>query len=193
MEGHRGAGDPAGAAWRRGHRGLGQRAAIEPAVDAGAGVGSAPAKASTGRLRPVDAAEVPVFLANQNDPIAAAMASYPTQDPASFYAHWVQIRADPTVIARTIIVQGEVAGDIVSWPNKGHREVGYWVGRAFWGRGVATAALRLLVAELPDRPLIAHVAVDNFGSRRVLEHSGFIVVGEALADDGVREWTLRLE
>ena len=81
----------------------------------------------------------------------------------------------------------------MSWLNKGQREVGYWVGRPFWGRGVATAALRLLLDELPDRPVIAHVALDNIGSRRVLEHCGFIVVGEAVADDGVQEWILRLE
>jgi len=154
---------------------------------------SAPSRASKVRLRPVDDADVTVFLANQNDPIAVAMAAYPTQESAPFYAHWVQIRADPTVTTRTILVEGKVAGDIVSWLNKGQREVGYWVGRPFWGRGVATAALRLLLDELPDRPVIAHVALDNIGSRRVLEHCGFIVVGEAVADDGVQEWILRLE
>lgn len=154
---------------------------------------SAPSEASKVRLRPVDGADLPILLAFQDDPVAAAMAAFPTRDPTSFFAHWAIIRADPTVVARSIVVDGEVVGDIVSWLNKGEREVGYWIGRSFWGRGFATAALRLLIDELPDRPLIAHVATDNIGSRRVLEHCGFIVVGEAIADDGVPERILRLE
>ena len=134
-----------------------------------------------------------VFLANQDDPVAAAMAAYPTQDPAWFFAHWVQIRADPTVIARTVVLGREVVGYMVSWLNKGEREVGYWIGRPFWGHGYATAALRLLIAELPDRPLIARTAVSNIASQRVLEHCGFVVIDEAVADDGVHERILRLE
>lgn len=146
------------------------------------------------RLRPVIDTDVPVFLANHNDPVAAAMAIYPTQEAAPFFAHWVQIRAEPTGITRTVVLGREVVGYMLGWRNKGgEHEVGYWIGRPFWGRGYATAALRLLIDELPDRPLIAHVALDNIGSRRVLEHCGFVMVGEADAHDGVREYTLRLE
>jgi len=145
------------------------------------------------RLRPVIDADVPVFLANHNDPVAAAMADFPTQKAAPFLAHWVQIRADPTGITRTILLGRSVVGYMLCWLNKGgEHEVGYWIGRPFWGHGHATAALRLLIDELSDRPLIAHVALDNIGSRRVLEHCGFVVVGEGDADDGVREYTLRL-
>jgi len=154
---------------------------------------STPARPAKVRLRPVIETDVAVFLANQDDPIAAAMAVYPTQDPARFFAHWVQLRADPTVVARTIVLGREVVGYMVGWLNKvGEHEVGYWIGRPFWGRGYATAALRLILDEVPERPLIAHVAIENIGSRRVLEHCGFVVVGEADADDGVREYTLRL-
>lgn len=154
---------------------------------------SAPVEPGKVRLRAVEDADLPILLAYQADPVAAAMAAFPTRDPASFYAHWAVIRADPTVVAWTIVVDGEVVGDIVSWLNNGVREVGYWIGRTVWGRGYATAALRLLIDELPDRPLIAHVALDNIGSRRVLEHCGFVVVGEADADDGVRESIFRLD
>jgi RimJ/RimL family protein N-acetyltransferase len=145
------------------------------------------------RLRAVRDADLPILLAFQDDPVAAAMAAFPTRDATSFFAHWAVIRADPTVVARAIVVDGEVVGDIVSWRNQGVREVGYWIGRAYWGRGIATAALRLLIDESTDRPLIAHVALDNIGSRRVLEHCGFVVVGEEDAADGIRESILRLE
>ena len=143
-------------------------------------------------LRPVEDADLPIFLGHQDDPVAAAMASFPTREPDAFYAHWATIRADPTTITRTILAEGGVVGDIVSWIWDGHREVGYWIGRESWGRGYATAALRLLLEEIQDRPIVAHVALDNIGSQRVVEHCGFVRVGEAFADDGVHEAIYRL-
>jgi RimJ/RimL family protein N-acetyltransferase len=144
------------------------------------------------RIRAVEDADLPIFLAHQDDPLAAAMAAFPTRAPDAFYAHWARIRADPTNITRAIVVDGTVVGDIVSWLDGDRRLVGYWIGRPFWGRGYATAALRLLLEEVTDRPVFAHVSLDNIGSRRVLEHCGFEPVGEAVADDGVRESILRL-
>jgi RimJ/RimL family protein N-acetyltransferase len=144
-------------------------------------------------IRPVEDADLSTFLAHQDDPVAAAMAAFPTRAPDAFYDHWATIRADPTNITRTIEADGSVAGDIVSWIADGHREVGYWVGREWWGRGIATNALRLLLAEVPDRPIFAHVALDNIGSQRVVEHCGFVRVSEAVADDGVHEAIYRLD
>ena len=145
------------------------------------------------RIRPVEDDDLPIFLAQQDDPIAAAMASFPTRAPDVFFAHWATIRADPTNVTRTIVAGDEVVGDIVSWMHDGKRQVGYWIGREHWGKGYATAALRLLLDEVDDRPVIAHVVVDNIGSRRVLEHCGFVQIGEEVADDGVRETIFRLD
>lgn len=144
------------------------------------------------RLRPVEDADLPIFLTHQDDPIAAAMAAFPTRAPDAFYQHWAEIRADPTVVARTITVDGAVIGDIVSWVEDGGREVGYWIAREQWGRGYATAALRLLLAEIPERPISARAAEHNTRSRRVLEHCGFVRVGETDAD-GFHEGIYRLE
>ena len=144
-------------------------------------------------IRPVEDADLPIFLAHQDDPVAAAMAAFPTRPPDVFYEHWATIRADPVNITRTIVADGVVAGDIVSWIAGDHREVGYWVGREWWGRGIATNALRLLLAEVPDRPILAHIVLDNIGSQRVVEHCGFVRVGEAVADDGVHEEIYRLD
>jgi len=144
------------------------------------------------RLRPVEETDIPIFFAHQADPVAAAMAAFPTREWAPFVARWTSIRVDTTGVARAIEVDGVVVGHIVSWLDGGQRLVGYWVGREHWGRGFATRALRLLLDEVPDRPMFAHVVLDNVGSRRVLEHCGFVVVGEVGADDGVREAILRL-
>ena len=147
----------------------------------------------TVRLRPVEDADLPIFLAHQDDPVAAAMAAFPTRDPDAVYDHRATIRADPGNITRTIEADGAVAGDIVSWIADVHREVGYWIGREWWGRGIATNALRLLLSELRDRPILAHIALDNIGSQRVVEHCGFVRVGEAVAEDGVHEAIYRLD
>jgi RimJ/RimL family protein N-acetyltransferase len=71
-----------------------------------------------------------------------------------------------------------VAGNVVCFENAGRREVGYWVGREFWGRGVATAALAQFLSQLPARPLYAHAARHNGPSIRVLEKCGFTAFGE---------------
>jgi RimJ/RimL family protein N-acetyltransferase len=56
--------------------------------------------------------------------------------------------------------------------------VGYWIGRDFWGKGIATQALSLFLTEKKTRPLYAHVVKENIGSRRVLEKCGFSLSGE---------------
>lgn len=146
------------------------------------------------RLRPVDDADVSIFHEHQADPVAAEMAAFPTRDMATFVARWTTIRADSSIFSRAIVADGTVVGHIVCWVEGGSREVGYWIGRAHWGRGYATRALALLLEEVHDRPLIAHVALDNIGSRRVLEHCGFAVVGEPeVGADGVSEFILRLD
>ena len=49
------------------------------------------------RLRPVEDADLPIFLAHQEGPVAAAMAAFPTRAPDAFFEHWATIRADPTM------------------------------------------------------------------------------------------------
>jgi RimJ/RimL family protein N-acetyltransferase len=57
-------------------------------------------------------------------------------------------------------------------------EVGYWLGRAWWGRGFATEAVRRIVPYAFETfaaltRLEAHVFVSNAASARVLEKAGF--------------------
>jgi RimJ/RimL family protein N-acetyltransferase len=129
-------------------------------------------------LRDVRDDDLPIFFEDQLDPAGVAMAGVPTRDREAFMAHWAKIRADPTMVQRTVEVDGEVAGNVVSWPSEEGRLVGYWIGRAYWGKGVATAALSALLEVLPERPLRAFVAAGNVGSIRVLEKCGFVRTGE---------------
>src|SRR5258705_1979584 len=123
-------------------------------------------------LRDIVEDDLPILFRNQADPEASAMAAFPSRDWEAFVAHQAKIGASPDMLQQTVLVDGEVAGDIGSWPDEADRNVGYWIGRPFWGRGVATAALRAFLALDTRRPLSAHVAAHNLGSRRVLEKCG---------------------
>jgi RimJ/RimL family protein N-acetyltransferase len=130
------------------------------------------------RLRDVTESDLPIFFRHQLDPIATEMAAFPSRDEAAFMAHWAKILADTHGLKQTILVEGQVAGNIVSFEQSGEREVGYWIDREYWGRGVATKALAAFLSYERTRPLHAYVAKGNVGSLRVLQKCGFTLYGE---------------
>ena len=129
-------------------------------------------------LRVVIAGDLPIFFEQQLDPVANQMAAFPARDHEAFMAHWAKIVADESNILQTILYGDQVAGNIVSWEHDGEREVGYWLGREFWGKGIATQALSLFLEQLMLRPLYAYVVRHNLASIRVLEKCGFTRTGE---------------
>ena len=150
------------------------------------------------RLRTVEDADLEVFFEHQADPQGVEMAAFPARDRDQFDAHWAKLRADATLFVRTILADGEVAGNIGSWPDHDVRLLGYWIGREYWGRGVATRAVALLAEELAVRPLGAHVAAHNLGSIRVLEKCGFRrdrdrEAAEPVPVDGIEEFVYVLD
>lgn len=108
------------------------------------------------------------------------MAAFVGKEPrnrAEFDAHWAKILSAPENVNRTIVVDGKVAGHIAFFPSYGRMETTYWLGREFWGRGVATQALHQMLALVATRPLYASAAADNIGSVRVLQKCGYRVIG----------------
>ena len=146
-------------------------------------------------LRDVELTDLPVFYEHQLDPDATRMAAFPARDRPSFDAHWEKnILGNPDAIAQTILFNGEIAGNIGSWRQGGIRLVGYWIGKEYWGKGVATRALSAFLQQVTDRPLYAHVVKHNVGSIRVLEKCGFSLKQSAeVASDGVVEVVLVLK
>ncbi len=128
-------------------------------------------------LRPVLDDDLETLYAIQADPAWAAMVGLPGRQHDDYLAHKARILADPANLTRAIEADGAVVGSIATFPVGDAREVGYSVAREQWGRGIATEALRLMLAEDPTRPLRAEVALHNAGSRRVLEKLGFVQVG----------------
>lgn len=149
------------------------------------------------QLRDVRDSDLPIFFEHQIDPEATQMASFPSRGRDGFMAHWTKTMADKSVVIKTILFNGDVAGNIVCFEQLGEREVGYWLGKEYWGKGIATRALEEFLKQIPTRPLYAHVAKHNIGSRRVLEKCGFVVSGEdkffsQILGDDIEEYILIL-
>lgn len=137
----------------------------------------APDPASGITIRRVEIEDLDVFFSNEKDPGAIRMAAFTPKDPtdrSAFDAHWQRILADESVTVCAIVVYGEVAGNVGSYESDVGREVTYWIGRPFWGSGIATEALRQFLEIDVHRPIHARVATDNQRSIRVLENNGFI-------------------
>jgi RimJ/RimL family protein N-acetyltransferase len=133
-------------------------------------------------LRDVSERDIETFFEYQRDPAANHMAAFTAQDPAdrtAFTAKWAKILGDDSITKRTIVFNGKIAGSVSTFvaPWSGNLEVTYWLGREFWGKGIATKALALLLSAVNTRPLYARAARDNIASLRVLEKCGFSIVG----------------
>jgi len=130
-------------------------------------------------LRPVLEADLPILFEQQLDPEAVAMSGDSSKDRGEFMRHWDGILKNKAVIARTILYKDRIAGHIICWKEgKYEQRVGYWIGKAFWDRGIATSALQEFLAQVKIRPLFAHVASHNLASKRVLEKNGFTPLDE---------------
>ena len=66
-------------------------------------------------LREVVDSDLPIFFEHQRDPEAARMAAFPSRDHDAFMTHWAKLRREPPHIIRTVVCDGQVAGNIGSW------------------------------------------------------------------------------
>lgn len=133
-------------------------------------------------LRDVGDADLPRLFEWQRDPLANAMAAFTAKDPSdweAFREHWARIRGDRSATMQAVLLDGRLVGNVGSFLDRefGHPEVTYWIGREFWGRGLATLALAEFLRRHPARPIYARAAADNVGSIRVLEKCGFVPAG----------------
>jgi RimJ/RimL family protein N-acetyltransferase len=131
-------------------------------------------------LRDIEPDDLPIFFEHQRDPVAVAMVVFRSREKAEFNAHWAKILADDTSLKKTIVADGQVAGHIASFMRDGDREIGYWIERTLWGRGIASAALAAFLCLEQRRPLYAGVAPHNLGSIRVLQKCGFTLCQSAI-------------
>ena len=131
-------------------------------------------------LRPVTDADLDALFDQMRDPESVWMAAFTAGDPddrTAFDVHMAKVRSSPDNTLRAITCDGQLVGSVGSFIFDGETDVTYWVDRAAWGRGIASRALELLMDLVPTRPLYARAASDNAGSLRVLQKSGFKIIG----------------
>lgn len=155
------------------------------------------------RLRDVQEGDLPIFFEQQLDPDANYMAAFTAKDPTdkeAFMKHWTRILGDETTINKTILFERLVAGNIVCYPDEetGDPEIGYWIEKLYWGKGIATEALLQFLDYFKVRPVYARVAKDNLASQRVLQKCGFTICGEGKGfanarGEEIEEFIMRLE
>jgi RimJ/RimL family protein N-acetyltransferase len=149
-------------------------------------------------LRPFREADVPSLVKHANDREVWLQLRdrFPHPYTLADARHWLERleRSDP-LTHFAVEVDGEAAGGIGLEPQVDvhalSAEVGYWLGRAVWGRGVATAAVRALTDFVFERDkwqrLFANVFSTNPASMRVLEKVGYRregVLRKAVIKDG---------
>ncbi|MFJ7148688.1 GNAT family N-acetyltransferase [Streptomyces sp. NPDC100445] len=140
-------------------------------------------------LRNVSDEDLEILFGYEHDPVAVRRSAFTPRPRDAFFRHWRErVLPDPDSLVRAVTVGGEVAGSVVSWTMDGRRYVGYWLGRAFWGRGVGTRALGLFLELERVRPLYADPFAGNTASVRLLGRHGFERIGTVR--DGEREHVL---
>ena len=131
-------------------------------------------------LRPVADADLDALFDQMRDPESVWMAAFTSGDPddrTAFDVHMAKVRSSPDNTLRAITCDGQLVGSVGSFIFDGETDVTYWIDRAAWGRGIASRALELLMDLVATRPLHARAASDNAGSLRVLQKSGFKIIG----------------
>lgn len=127
------------------------------------------------RLRPVEPGDLPRMYEMQLDPDSNRMAVTIPRTRETFDAHWAKVLDDHLNTTRAVLLDGVMVGYISCFPLDGGDHVGYWIDRVYWGKGVASRALSLLLQEVTKRPLVASAATSNGASLRVLQKCGFVV------------------
>lgn len=131
-------------------------------------------------LRPTEEADLDTLFEFQLDKeggyLAAFMPANPADKPAYISKHRKLI-ADPAVNNQTIIMDKQIAGSIAKFVMEGDAEITYWIDKKYWGKGIATNALKNFLEIESMRPIFGRVAFDNYGSQKVLEKCGFVKVG----------------
>ena len=101
-------------------------------------------------------------------------------------ARWLeQVALEKPAVSFAIATRDELVGGIGfalgSDVFRQTAEIGYWLGEAFWNRGIATRAVRAFTewgfAELALRRIFAGVFESNLASARVLEKCGYVCEG----------------
>jgi ribosomal-protein-alanine N-acetyltransferase len=134
----------------------------------------------TVKLRQTEISDLEFLFRFQLDEKANYLAAFTSKDPTDKEAYlkkYTKILNDPTTNNQTVLVDETVVGSIAKFEMENKAEITYWIDRNFWGKGIATAALKDFLTIENARPIFGRVAFDNLGSQKVLEKCGFVKIG----------------
>jgi RimJ/RimL family protein N-acetyltransferase len=98
------------------------------------------------RLRDLEPRDFDQLFEDQRDPLARHMAAFgapDADDREAFDRKWERTLASDSIKTRALELNGTLVGYLISFEQEGSRQVGYWISRSYWGRGLATRGLRL--------------------------------------------------
>jgi [ribosomal protein S5]-alanine N-acetyltransferase len=155
-----------------------------------------------GRIRPWREGDETALVRHADDTAIWSQVRdlFPTPYTREDAEQWIELAGEDAEITDFAIeVDGEAVGGIgyaqQADVNRCSAEIGYWVGKAWWGRGIATEALTALSdAVFALHPEIVRIYAvpfaDNIGSRRVLEKCGYALEG-IMCDAAIKNGRLR--
>lgn len=132
------------------------------------------------KLRPSVVEDIHIFFEYQLDEKANYIAAFTAKDPtdkAAYLEKYTRLLHNPTVNMQTIVANNAVVGTVTKFEINDEAEVAFWIDKAFWGKGIATKALKMFLEIETKRPIFGHAAFDNFGSQKVMEKCGFQKIG----------------
>ena len=139
-------------------------------------------------LRPVDASDKDILLRWQHEPGARHFARDPRVPSDAEHAAWFGGKLDDIAcVFHAIEVDKAPAGFVRLdfWRETGSYEVSIVVGKAFHGRGVATAALAIIRRLLPWAEFRAWVRPENTASVGLFRKSGYGETARGQGSDGI--------
>ncbi len=131
-------------------------------------------------LRPTTQNDLETLFKFQLDKKANYLAAFTSEDPTDKKAYtekWIRLLTDERITTKTVIEDGTIVGSITKYEMNGNAEITYWIGKEFWGKGIASSALREFLKLETTRPIYGRVAFDNIGSQKVLTNCGFTKIG----------------
>src|SRR6187402_1286848 len=100
-----------------------------------------PTTCAPARPRPAEPGDLTRMFDLQLDTESNRMAVTNPRTREAFDSHWAKVLVDPGVTARVVLVGETLVGTLSCFPMDGEDHVGYWIDRAYWGRGIASRAL----------------------------------------------------
>lgn len=152
-------------------------------------------------LRKTVLQDLPTLFEFQSDPDTIAMAAFTAPDPqdrTAYMAKWSALLDKEGVHLRSVFVDEDLVGQVLSYEIEGEAQVSYGIDRKHWGKGYATTALKLFLAEFSQGPYWGRVAFDNLPSKKVLEKCGFKYLSTEQYHSNARgkeidEWVYKLD